>query len=213
MTKRKTEAEKLLTKLNRSEWRLGLPQCQKRSDSEIGIWRDRRALGISCAISNDDLALVRSKWSYDPIAGTLTALSGKNKGRVVGNRNTIGYLTLSVYNTQQLAHRIAWLIHLGELPPSRMVIDHINGDHADNRLLNLRVCRHAQNIQNHKLSIRNTSGVSGVSKNNRRGGWDAAIKANGQSISLGTHVRFEDAVAARRAAEVEYFGEYARKTA
>lgn len=54
MTKRKTEAERILTKLSRSEWRLGLPQCQKRSDSEIGIWRERRALGISCAISNDD---------------------------------------------------------------------------------------------------------------------------------------------------------------
>lgn len=213
MTKRKMEAEKLLTKLNRAEWRFCLPQCQKRSDSEIGIWRERRALGISCAISNDDLALVRSKWSYDPIAGTLTALFGKNKGRVVGSRNTVGYLTVSVYNTQQLVHRVAWLVYFGELPTGGKVIDHINGDNADNRLVNLRACEHAQNIQNHKLSANNTSGVSGVYKNNRRGGWDADIQVRGQKFYLGTHSKFEEAVAARKAAEVEYFGEYARKTA
>ncbi len=210
MTKRKTEEAKRLTKLARPEWRGGLPQCSPNPDSEIGIQRERQRMGISRAVSNEDLGRVRAKWSYDPITGLLTALSGKKKGQVVGSKNAIGYLTVNLYNTAQLVHRIGWLIHFGALPDDGMVIDHKNGDQKDNRLTNLRVCRHAQNIQNHKLNVRNTSGVTGVCKNNRRGGWDASIAVFGKSIYLGTFSEFQEAVRVRKNAEIEYHGEFAR---
>jgi hypothetical protein len=91
-----------------------------------------------------------------------------------------------------------------------MVIDHINGCHDDNRIENLRACLHAQNIQNHKLNVRSTTGVTGVYKDNRRGGWVASITAFGKSRHLGNFEKFDDAVLARRNAEAEYHGEFAR---
>lgn len=57
------------------------------------------------------------------------------------------------------------------------------------------------------LSSRNTSGVSGVCWHKKLGKWTAKIGKNYKRIHLGCFDSFEDAVAARRAAELLYFGE------
>jgi hypothetical protein len=109
MNKIKTEEQKRLTKLTLVEWRGSLPQCSKDPNSEIGIWRARRAAGISCAISNDDLDLARSKWDYNPATGIFVFKSGKNAGKIAGCKSKqLGYILLSLYANRQLAHRVAW---------------------------------------------------------------------------------------------------------
>jgi hypothetical protein len=184
---------------------------QKDPNSEIGIWRHRKRLGISCMLSNSDVKIARSKWLYDPETGIIKFISGKKAGQDISRQaNPCGYLTVSLYNTNQLAHRVAWLLHYGILPPKGEVIDHINGDQTDNRLVNLRACLHARNIQNHKINARNKSGVTGVHANNRRGGWDASIRSFGKDYKLGTFPTFEDAVKARISAEKEHHGEFSR---
>lgn len=54
----------------------------------------------------------------------------------------------------------------------------------------------------------NTSGVRGVYHDKEHNRWRARLKFKGKIMSFGSYEKFEDAVAARKAAEREYFGEF-----
>lgn len=94
--------------------------------------------------------------------------------------------------------------------PPHMLVDHINADSLDNRRSNLRLATNTENTRNQRRSIRNTSGLKGVSwhKNNRK--WGASIKVNGRKKYLGSFDRPEDAHRAYREAAALYHGDYAR---
>lgn len=81
-------------------------------------------------------------------------------------------------------------------------IDHINGDPSDNRLENLRNVSHEVNGRNLARRKNNTSGVTGVSRHGSK--WVARICPSRRTIYIGIFDSFDDAVAARRAAEVKY---------
>ena len=89
------------------------------------------------------------------------------------------------------------------------VVDHINGNPLDNRRQNLRVCTVAENNRNNKGRSQSTSGVTGVAWRNNK--WRARIKINHKDIHLGVFDNKEDAIKARKEAEVKYFGEFRRK--
>lgn len=90
-------------------------------------------------------------------------------------------------------------------------IDHINGKPNDNRIENLRVVTHEENMKNVKLPSNNTSGHKGVYYNKLERKWKAMIRKNKKQIHLGTFDTKEEAVEARRKAENEYYGEHKRK--
>lgn len=98
--------------------------------------------------------------------------------------------------------------------PDNMNVDHIGGSTTifDNRKSNLRIVSNQQNSFNHCVSKSNKSGVTGVRLNKRNNKWIATIMKNGKSIYLGEYCDIEDAISARKAAEIKYFGEYRRKT-
>lgn len=89
------------------------------------------------------------------------------------------------------------------------VVDHINGNPLDNRRQNLRVCTVGENNRNNRGRSQGTSGVTGVSCYNNK--WKARIKINRKDIHLGVFDNKEDAIKARKEAEVKYFGEFRRK--
>jgi hypothetical protein len=99
------------------------------------------------------------------------------------------------------AHRVAWALHYGEWP--RFSINHDNGDRRDNRIINLRDLEHRACHQNVRLSVKNTSGVAGVSWNRRMNRWQAFIKRDGKTRCLGTFETIDDAAAARTEAQIE----------
>jgi hypothetical protein len=86
-------------------------------------------------------------------------------------------------------------------------VDHINGDSLDNRVRNLRCCTRQQNGVNRGLQSNNTSGHIGVYQSGNK--WHAQITAGRKKIYLGGFDNKEDAIAARMAAELKYFGEFA----
>lgn len=88
-------------------------------------------------------------------------------------------------------------------------VDHIDRNKLNNRKSNLRICRQADNAKNSSLRSDNTSGVTGVYKDKRNGGWRVEITANKERHYLGTFSNYYDAVKTRREAERLYFGEYA----
>ena len=88
--------------------------------------------------------------------------------------------------------------------------DHINHNRLDNRKVNLRPVTSHQNAMNMGKKNTNISGVTGVSRKEVVGGykWIAIIVYNYQSIWLGSHNTFDEAVHARLKGEIKYFGEY-----
>jgi len=122
---------------------------------------------------------------------------GKRAGTVTKDRRTI-----SLFKKTCLEHRVIWALYYKEWPPKGMVIDHINGDPYDNRIDNLRLVTHKENAMNTRLSSKNKSGVAGVRW--RRNRWESSIVYNREYYYLGLFINFDDAVKARKAAEIKY---------
>lgn len=88
-------------------------------------------------------------------------------------------------------------------------VDHIHGAETknDNRRCNLRRATNRQNGVNKGCSKRNKSGYVGVIQN-KSGTWSSQITVNKKKINLGTFKRKEDAILARKQAEIKYNGEF-----
>ena len=90
-----------------------------------------------------------------------------------------------------------------------MIKNHRSRNKRDNRRTNLRFADPSQNARNASLSINNTSGYPGVSRYSRNEKWRAFITVNKKYVSLGHFDNIEDAIKARKDAEIKYFGEFA----
>lgn len=90
-----------------------------------------------------------------------------------------------------------------------MVVDHISHDKLDNRLNNLRICTHRENMMNTPRRTNNTSGYKGVVWFKRDSLWVAQIRAEGRMINLGRYKDINDAIDAYKSASIKYFGEFA----
>lgn len=106
----------------------------------------------------------------------------------------------------ETVHRIVVESHIGKIPHG-MVIDHRNGDKSDNRIENLRIVTSSQNGRN-KIKTNNPNGHRGVwfCAARPKKPWRADIQPNGKTIYLGSFVTKDEAIAARLAAELEYWG-------
>lgn len=94
--------------------------------------------------------------------------------------------------------------------PKGMVVDHINGDPADNRRENLRVCSQSENNRNSSIRKSNRLGVKGVYLDRRRGTYRAQITVDGKQIAIGCFGSLEEAKAAYEAAAHDLHGQFAR---
>ena len=92
-----------------------------------------------------------------------------------------------------------------------VVVDHINGNPLDNRKSNLRICNVSQNAMNQKTSTRNKSGHKGIFWDKSRNKWRATISINKKPVMVGRFDTLEEAIEARRQAEIEYYGGYRRQ--
>ena len=148
---------------------------------------------------------VRELFDYD--AGT-GELRWRASGRVTGTANKSGYRVVQVRRHQRLfyVHRLAWLWTYGEWPA---MIDHINGDKADNRLGNLRLATKSGNSANSGLQKRSKSGFKGVWRHGP--GWAASIRKDNVTHHLGTFSTPELAHAAYCKAAASMHGEFLRR--
>lgn len=129
-------------------------------------------------------------------------------GSVAGANHICGYRTVSVRNERFLVHRIAWLIVRGRWPANEL--DHVNGDKADNRFVNLREATKSQNGQNRGPQKNNRSGFKGVSWGTRDKKWVARIKIGKKYVSLGAFDTAIAAAAAYKVAAILHHGPFAR---
>lgn len=129
------------------------------------------------------------------------------------SRHQLGYLRAEIGGKLWQAHRVVFALFHGRYPEGD--IDHINGNPADNRPVNLREVTHAENMRNQRLRMNNKSGRVGVHRHNQSGKWAAAIRVNGKHLSLGLHDSQDAAIAARAIAERQhgYHPNHGRKPA
>lgn len=110
-----------------------------------------------------------------------------------------GYRKGTVLDVKIYAHRAIWALQTGAWPEGD--IDHISGDRANNRWVNLRSISRKVNAKNTKRRETNTSGMMGVSQYGARGRWRARIMTDGKMTNIGCFDTYEDACEARQAAE------------
>ena len=103
-----------------------------------------------------------------------------------------------------LMHRLI----MDVLESPNIYIDHIHMERKnDNRKSNLRLSTRSQNGMNIPVRSNNSSGATGISWAKNVNKWHTYISKDGKRDNLGWFDDFEEAVAARKAAEEKYFGE------
>lgn len=112
------------------------------------------------------------------------------------------HYSITIFGTRYQAHQLAWFWVHGVFGEPE--IDHKDGDGRNNRIENLRVATHQENLRNLKRAKNNTSGCTGVTRQCTGKKWVAQIKVDGNMVYLGCFDLFEDAVVARKAAELKY---------
>jgi hypothetical protein len=152
---------------------------------------------------------LRTLFSYDPKTGIFQrriALRG-HAGQIAGATNSEGYKSILVDGHRYGAHRLAFLYVKGKFPKS--LIDHADGDPANNAWSNLREATHSLNSANARRSRNNTSGFKGVYWHTHDKMWLAVIKVNRRAIYLGSFDTPDEAHSAYMAAAVKHWGEFA----
>ena len=102
---------------------------------------------------------------------------------------------------------------MGNKIPSGMEVDHINGNQFDNRIKNLRIVTHRENMFNMKSNKDTFSKFKGVYRNNskkRNKSIYAQINTNGKKQTLGYFYTEKAAALAYDKKAIELFGEYAK---
>lgn len=117
-------------------------------------------------------------------------------------KNSDGYFSGKLMGCSLKAHNVIWAMKNHQWPNGE--VDHINGDRSDNRLANLRLTDKSGNQRNASMRKDNTSGHVGVTFSVQWNRWCARINVNGKRVFLGWFDEFEDAVTARKSAELKY---------
>lgn len=125
---------------------------------------------------------------YDPETGDfiwLISKSGAAKaGSVAGSTTKGGYRCIKFEQHSIYLHRLAWLFAYGSFPNG--VIDHRDGNPANNKLLNLRDVTQSINMQNQRrATAANKSGFLGVSFHPFSGLYVSRITSDGKTKYLG----------------------------
>lgn len=157
------------------------------------------------AVDEDFLEELKKLYTYDPERGVLVFNQTKGpmvKGDVAGGVNTRGYVQMRFMGKIRLAHRLIWLYVTGEWPVG--VIDHKDGNKANNKWENLRDASGSTNSRNRKINKNNMSGYTGVSWNDETSSWRSYICVDGKMKALGSFRHKEDAIFSRMTAEKKY---------
>ena len=123
-------------------------------------------------------------------------------GKEAGTFDKRGYKVVKICGVNLFCHRLVWFFHYKKWPSKNL--DHINGKKSCNLISNLREADQGENLKNCKIRSDNTSGQVGVYFNKSRNKWRASIVVSGENIHLGYFKNKDDAINARKSAEIEH---------
>lgn len=159
-----------------------------------------------------ELETVREYLDYSPDTGRFTWKKPSSPKSHVGanagsQKSKNGYWQLTLKGKYYYVHRLAWFHFYGELPTK--MIDHVNGDKGDNRIMNLRLASLSENLANVGAKRDNTSGAKNVHWCNSKKRWIVKVKRNGKTHHAGTFREYAAAVNAAETARLDVHGEFA----
>ena len=147
--------------------------------------------------------------SYDYANGNLfrrKATKGYAAGTRIGYQKEDGRWRTVIGARRYYLHRLIFQWFHGYVPSE---VDHVNGDHTDNRVENLRACSRSENQRNTGLRSSNKSGVKGV--HSAPGGtWIAMVASDEGRKYLGVFKDLKEAEAVVREYRQELHGEFTR---
>lgn len=133
---------------------------------------------------------VRTLFDFDEGTGQLVwrpPHGSRSAGKPAGSIDRAGYVIVKINRKKHLGHRLVWMYQHGDDVPS--LIDHIDGNKANNRPTNLRPANSVLNGENRRrASARSNTGLLGVQDQSRycvKNPFKASIKANGKTHRLG----------------------------
>lgn len=130
--------------------------------------------------------IMESILHYDPDTGIFTwinCIKKKLNGMEAGGKNKSGYMLIKINGIKYYAHRLAFMIMIGDFPKNN--VDHIDGNKVNNKWKNLREATFSENSFNSKLRNDNTSGCKCVSFHIRNKKWQVSITLNGKRKHYG----------------------------
>lgn len=194
-------------------------KCNVSETKQQAARQQRRAAKVRAIRAHGRPHLTRERvqelLSYDPETGEFrhrTGRGGRRSGDIAGTIDPNGYRLIFIDYFQWRASRLAWLLMTGAFPPPGILIDHRDGNRANDVWANLRLATYAENARNRGPGRNNTTGKVGVHPIGDRL-FGAEICINGRSVNLGRFECLEDAIAARCEAEKHHFGSFRRDVA
>jgi hypothetical protein len=139
---------------------------------------------------------------YNPDTGIFNRRMANGRLKILKSLNQDGYIRFQLDKKFYFAHTLAWLYMTGKMPT--LEIDHKNRIKTDNTFNNLREATRSEQCQNKDLPINSTSGFKGVSWKKAQNRWFAHIKLKGKKYHLGYYNDINDAIVARKQAELIY---------
>ncbi len=143
----------------------------------------------------DDRARIFYWLDYNPETGEFVWMQNKQGVRIgdrAGCETSGGYIVITIEGTRYMAHRLAWLYCVRRWPIYG--IDHINGNRADNRIVNLQDVPQVVNME-HRITgpFKLTDYPIGVDLNN--GAFRARKRFGNVRLAKGGFRTVEEAVA------------------
>lgn len=179
--------------------------------SLTGLTIKHRPKMNKASFHESEWGFVKSLLLYEPGTGIFTWKVNRayiiKAGEVAGCDHQ-GYTRITVAGRAVLAHRLAWFYVHGKWP--EMDIDHVNRSLSDNRISNLRLCTHSENMANKKTQVNNKADLKGVSWDKKSNKWRAQIAKDGKKFHLGFFVDPSEAHAAYVSASIQKHGQFAR---
>lgn len=124
--------------------------------------------------------------------------------------NPCGYPMVSIKSKSRRVHQLVAKAFIPNTDQTKNIVDHIDGNRANNNVYNLRWVNASQNAINSKTR-ESVSRVNGVTWNKQKQSWYVRITLNGKRKSMGYYKNLDDAINRRKELEELYYKEYRRK--
>lgn len=167
--------------------------CLRRKNNSYDMTTEDFAIGYTQNgepfwFDKEDIELVKNYcWHYDKY-GYVVSIERDTRKKVVLHRLIMG-IDNPLIEIDHKTHLVG------------------NAHKIDNRKSNLEIVSHADNMKNQGKYKNNTSGVTGVCWYPNYNQWMAYINVDHNRIHLGYFDEKEDAISARKQAEIKYFGD------
>ena len=150
----------------------------------------------------DDNNLLR--WKRKPHIGQINDLVGLSK--ILSNHRSCN-LRINKKSVSFVESNVIWFLRTGEW--TEKIIEHKDGNPANNALSNLRLATQSDNLCNTVLRSDNKTGVKGIYP--RYGSWSVQLWKNKKCYNFGVYKCLETAKIVRKLAEQRFHGEFARE--